>query len=458
MSYLDATFLKQTHWHIYLKQCQKNTSYKCRIWLESISKTIKHAYNSGEMKIGNYYVDGFENGTVFEFNGCFYHGSPKCYRPETFNTVMQKTMGTIYKRHLERIEYIKQFYKVIEIWECEFDSLNLSNSNYSTPLNPRDALFGGRTNALKLYHKCMPGEKIYYNDFTSLYPYVQKVGKYPVGHPIRIVDNFESVENYFGIIKCKVLAPRGLYLPVLPVKKVKLVFSLCNICSSTKKELCNHSDNERCITRTWCTPEILCAIQEGYKIVCIYEVWHFPNYEQYDKATKTGGLFTEYINLFLKGKQEASGFPLDVLDKEKYRQEYLDKEGILLDLNKIEKNPGKRFVYKLALNSMWGRLGINTDRSQYKIINKTNDWLDMITDDQYIISSVDMHNENAIQVYYKNLHNSGSVQTSVIHAALVTCYARLELYKELKKLGRNVLYFDTDSVVFVHKEGEYKPN
>ena len=34
-------------------------------------------------------------------------------------------------------------------------------------------------------------------------------------------------------------------------------------------------------------------------------------------------------------------------------------------------------------------------------------------------------------------------------AALTTSYARLELFNLLDKLGRNVLYFDTDSVIFV---------
>ena len=81
-------------------------------------------------------------------------------------------------------------------------------------LNPRDALFGGRTNAFKLYHKCEAGEKIKYYDFTSLYPFVQKYCRYPVGHPIIITENFGNVLDYFGIIKCKILPPKRLYIPV----------------------------------------------------------------------------------------------------------------------------------------------------------------------------------------------------------------------------------------------------
>ena len=45
-----------------------------------------------------------------------------------------------------------------------------------------------------------------YIDFTSLYPSVQKFEKYPIGHPIKITDNFNTdISQYFGVIKCKIL-------------------------------------------------------------------------------------------------------------------------------------------------------------------------------------------------------------------------------------------------------------
>ena len=52
-----------------------------------------------------------------------------------------------------------------------------------TPLNPRDAFCGGRTNAVKLYHHVEESEEIDYYDYTSLYPYMNKNGEYPLGHP-----------------------------------------------------------------------------------------------------------------------------------------------------------------------------------------------------------------------------------------------------------------------------------
>jgi hypothetical protein len=67
---------------------------------------------------------------------------------------------------------------LIEIWECDFDILVETDelmkqivndeTELKPPLNPRDALSGGRTNAIALYYKGISD----YVHFTSLYPYV----------------------------------------------------------------------------------------------------------------------------------------------------------------------------------------------------------------------------------------------------------------------------------------------
>jgi len=102
---------------------------------------------------------------------------------------------------------------------------------------------------------------------------------------------------------------------------------------------------KRSLEGTWCTPEISKAVEKGYKIIKIEEVYHFPNTEEYDPQTKCGGLFAEFINYFLKIKQESSGWPSYCQteeDKDQYIQEYFEKEGIRLDKANIRKNPGLR--------------------------------------------------------------------------------------------------------------------
>jgi hypothetical protein len=200
----------------------------------------------------------------------------------------------------------------------------------------------------------------------------------------------------------------------------------------------------------------------GYKIIKIYEVWHFDEKEIYDKNTKTGGIFTDYINMFLKLKQEASGYPSNVLnetDKDNYIKEYYEKEGIILDKSKIAHNSGLRNVMKLMLNSFWGRFALRSNNTKIKYITSLSDWVDLMTDQQYVVQEEDFTMDGGIIVYYtqKNEFDSGINTVNSTIAAFVTCYARLKLYSELEKLGDRVLYFDTDSMIFVEKNGLYSP-
>ena len=192
-----------------------------------------------------------------------------------------------------------------------------------------------------------------YVDFTSLYPWCNKSTETVVGHPVIITENFDDISSYFGLIKCTVLPPRGLLHPVLPYRtQNKLMFPLCKICADTlNKAPCTHSEQERTILGTWCHVELLKAIEKGYQILKIYEIWHFP--------THTDELFKDYVNTFLKIKQEASGYPKDCVTEEQrqtYIEDYYEHEGIHLDPEKINYNPGLRSLAKLMLNSFWGIL------------------------------------------------------------------------------------------------------
>ena len=130
------------------------------------------------------------------------------------------------------------------------------------------------------------------------------------------------------------------------------MFPLCKTCADTlNQNPCTHTDEERAILGTWCHVELMKAIEKGYEVLKIHEVWHW------DQTTDT--LFKHYVDTFLKIKQEASGYPKDcVMDeqKQRYIDEYYEHEGIRLDPSKIEYNPGLRSLAKLALNSLWGRL------------------------------------------------------------------------------------------------------
>jgi len=52
-------------------------------------------------------------------------------------------------------------------------------------MNTCDALYGGPTETMRLHYKIKEGqESVQYCDITSLYPYICKYLKFPIGHPI----------------------------------------------------------------------------------------------------------------------------------------------------------------------------------------------------------------------------------------------------------------------------------
>ena len=76
------------------------------------------------------------------------------------------------------------------------------------------------------------------------------------------------------------------------------------------------------------------AIEKGYQLLQIYEVWHFRQ--------KTDTLFKDYIDTFAKIKLEASGYPKNcVTDEQKqaHVDDILENQGIQLDPAKIVYNP-----------------------------------------------------------------------------------------------------------------------
>ena len=77
----------------------------------------------------------------------------------------------------------------------------VDNVQVLPPLEPRDAFFGGRTEAFTLHAESNEGETIKYYDVTSLYPFINKTGKYVIGHPTVTTENFAELDTYEGLVK-----------------------------------------------------------------------------------------------------------------------------------------------------------------------------------------------------------------------------------------------------------------
>ena len=85
------------------------------------------------------------------------------------------------KDHKRREEGTNDVYEVRSIYECEYGQLRAANyradafyRHYSEqlrktePLRPKDAMRGGRTNAVYRYYKAKDGELILYYDFRYI--------------------------------------------------------------------------------------------------------------------------------------------------------------------------------------------------------------------------------------------------------------------------------------------------
>ena len=353
---------------------------------------IQHVRNGGEQKVmtekGWEFVDGLDvrSNTIYEFMGCLWHGCPTCckhQRKQRYGANPDRSLEELYEATCSKLRRLARTgYTLVVQWECQWEQQVkttptiqsfLQTMTSTPPLQPRDAFFGGRTGAVSLHHEVGPGEKIYYVDVTSLYPWVNKTAYYPIGHPTILFEPAnQDLDDYFGIAMVTILPPRGLYHPVLPVRHgSKLTFPLCMACvrEQQPKPLlersarCNHTDEQRQLRGTWCTPEIREAVAKGYTLKQIHEVWHF--------AKKKKGLFKDYVDTWLKVKQESAGWPrwcTTDQQKREYVQQYKEKEGITLQ--NVAKNPGRKQVAKLMLNSFWGKFGEKTNKSKVEQVKQ----------------------------------------------------------------------------------------
>ena len=79
-------------------------------------------------------------------------------------------MGQLYEDTLRKVKYLRdQGFEVEQKWGCELTKELEQNEEMKQfmedhelvdPLQPRDAFYGGRTNAAKLFHQCQGDEKI----------------------------------------------------------------------------------------------------------------------------------------------------------------------------------------------------------------------------------------------------------------------------------------------------------
>jgi hypothetical protein len=265
------------------------------------------------------------------------------------------------KQTEERTEEVRQMgYSVIEIWECEIDrelKKDEKMRDFFNDLNtkgkiiPRDGLYGGITMAFKMMEKSDEEHELAVFDVNSLYPYINYTGPYPLGHPKvlhphnkKVRWNQNNVKNnekairdeilwteggettlVCGIVKVRVLPPRGLYFPILPLRipgnidqnkkqTQKLLFPLCSRCATIFNKAenmlnnkifeewnCPHTDSQRKFTVQTTTAELCEALKRGYTVDRFYRAWHYSDWtNDYNNPFRFPLIYNFRLNLNLE--------------------------------------------------------------------------------------------------------------------------------------------------------------
>ena len=474
------------------RQSLKALKWIC--WMEKVlNRKIQSAFRGREVRLPEgWKVDGVcssregkQQTIILNFHGDYWHGCPQCFRfnRDAKTSGGQETLNDKYERTLRISKRIRDAgYNLIEIWECQFDRQVAENAEMrefvesiemlkKSPLDPRDSFYGGRVeNTVKfLKRDCK------YYDVRSLYPYICKMGSYPIGHPTVYVGeecqeitgpSKTDLTRVQGLIKCCILPPRNLYHPVLPMRtNEKLLFTLCQACTDRNSKIdCPHDDEaKRAFVGTWVVDEVKVAVQYGYRILEIFEIWQYQM-TKYDPHTKQGGLFAEYISEFYKSKLAASGLPLGCetdAQIDAYIDEIERKEGLKLQKSEISHNPSKRFIAKMSNNTLWGKFGQNENLGKTEVINDPQRLFEMLINPEIEVNSWLPVNDDVIYLgwTHKRELNNPSGLTSTVIAAYTTAQARLKLLSYLMPLGERCAYLDTDSIIFYSTgvTGEYEP-
>jgi len=116
-------------------------------------------------ELPSFSVNGYcpETLTVFEFFGCFYHGQTS--QPFRDVTIFRGDKSAQrYEQTMSRLKEITRAGCRVKFqWECEFDDAGSPAHPIvqQCPLRTRDALYGGRTEAMLLYYKGRENETIH---------------------------------------------------------------------------------------------------------------------------------------------------------------------------------------------------------------------------------------------------------------------------------------------------------
>ena len=261
--------------------------------------------------------------------------------------------------------------------------------NRNEDLFIRRAYYGGHTDTYIPY-----GEDLYYYDVNSLYPFVMKEFAMPGGKPVwhnNLVN--KDLDSLFGFIEAYVECPETIKRPFLPYR----------------------DENNTLIFPTGKFIGVFYSEELKYARDLGYTVFPLSGY----LFEKMDSPFKDFVSKLFESRLEARNAGNDAL----------------------------AFVYKILMNSLYGRLGINpkstateiSDEKRYKALLRNSEFIfgDMLSENNYVVS----YHTNKTGSDYWNPPKNSAVQL----AAAITASARIHMYPYISR--EDSYYTDTDSVV-----------
>lgn len=83
-----------------------------------------------------------------------------------------------------------------------------------------------------------------------------------------------------------------------------------------------------------------------------------------------------------------------------------------MDPAKIEKNPGRRSLAKLMLNSFWGKFGQRANQTQVSTCSNPTQFFQILQDDKQNIHRIEIMNEEMVEVYHSYKEETIPAQTN----------------------------------------------
>ena len=267
----------------------------------------------------------------------------------------------------------------------------------------RQAYFGGLVLTKEFYKH---NSKAYVYDVNSHYPSAM-LEDMPVGNPI--LSTSTDLNSYFGFVYAEIIPPKDLKAYFIPLRDIN-----GNITTPNYK-----------FNGLYFSELLKESINYGYKINVI---WGY-------KFERGKDVFKEYIETLYNERLQAK------------------KDG----LNSIQ------YIYKLLLNSSYGRFGMREIENKLKILSK--DEATKFMTKKNITYYSELHDKVVLR-YNNNVNrdimkfseikeNSNTfvndikqrgVTSSIPIAAAITSWALIKLLKFLNICNNNLIYSDTDSV------------